>query len=503
MGRLREEGVDELGASFFQVRGRADSRGESFKSGPLLVQGPAREHEVPGESGGELVEEKGDAAPYQRHPEIHLRERDVGPGSDDSEIACCGQEKAPPEGVALDGGDREGGEVSQLFDHTMARVREIADEVFGEPLPDCSCAHVVEIESRAEVHASAREAADSDAGVASDDAESLGELLEQVRTQRVAGSGALELDRGETVPMSEFEMFKAMHSHDVTGFRASCPFQMALVSVPPASWVLFSRAMREGAKTGRRLWKIEVFLGVLAAFLVIAPGAVVYWVTCLLLLPWRTARIRVGNFYGKICGRMVLFACRIRPVIFQHERIGQQPAVYVCNHSSTIDMWVGMWLCPFGGCGVGKKEIIKVPFFGLAFILSGHLVLDRSNIERSIASMEKMRTLIHAHELSLWIWPEGTRSLDGVLSEFKKGFAHLAIQTGLPVVPVVFHEADRLWRGRTMAITQGDLYIDVLDAIDTSAWSVESLEEHVDSVREVFRANLSERQRGEPWRPQA
>ena len=256
--------------------------------------------------------------------------------------------------------------------------------------------------------------------------------------------------------------------------------------------------MSHGIRQGRRLWALEVILGVIASFLVIAPGAVIYWITCLLLLPWRNLRIRVGNFYGKVCGRTVMLACRIRPRIEGRERIGQQPAIYVCNHASTIDMWLGMWLCPYGGCGVAKKEIIKIPFFGLAFILSGHLVLDRSNLERAIASMEAMCREIDRHGLSLWIWPEGTRSLDGVLSEFKKGFAHLAIQTGLPVVPVVLHDADRLWPGRTMAVTSGDLRIEVLDPIDTSGWSVEGIEGHVDEVREVFRGALSERQRGLP-----
>ena len=122
-------------------------------------------------------------------------------------------------------------------------------------------------------------------------------------------------------------------------------------------------------------------------------------------------------------------------------------------------MFLGMWLCPYGGVGIAKQEITRIPVFGLAYKLSGHLLLDRGNKERAIASMDLLVKVVKKHDLSIWLWPEGTRSRQGELLPFKKGFVHLAIATGLPIVPIVTHNAPRVWPVGTFRFSPGEVQV--------------------------------------------
>jgi len=247
----------------------------------------------------------------------------------------------------------------------------------------------------------------------------------------------------------------------------------------------------------RSLHPISVLIRVLIAFVVIVPASIVYIALCIVLLPFsRALRIIAGNQYGKILGPLVYRLAGANLVFTNRERVeGSKPAIFVCNHASTIDMWVGMWLCPYRGCGTAKKEIVKIPFFGQAYLLSGHLLLDRGNREKAIRSMAKAAETIHKHGLSVWMWPEGTRSRDGRLKPLKKGVVHLAIATGLPIVPIVFHRAHHIWPGRTWRITPGALKIDVLEPIDTSGWAAETAGEHAVEIWAAFNAQLGDDQK--------
>lgn len=232
---------------------------------------------------------------------------------------------------------------------------------------------------------------------------------------------------------------------------------------------------------------ISALLRYALGFLVVMLFSIPYIFVVLLLLPWRKARIKMGNRYGKIIGPTVTRITGTRPTIHNKERLeGQKPAIYVTNHSSELDPFLAMWMCPMGGCGIAKKSIGRVPFFGWAYRLSGHLLIDRSNREKAIASMSEVSDIVRQHKLSIWIWPEGTRARDGRLLPFKKGFAHLAISTGLPIVPVVTHNAHKRWPSRSLRMYPGPLEVDVLPSIDTSNWSTDTLEEHIRQVRQVF-----------------
>ena len=240
---------------------------------------------------------------------------------------------------------------------------------------------------------------------------------------------------------------------------------------------------------------IRVFIG-LVLFVV---ASAVTLLVAIPLLPWREARIRLCNLYGKIVGRSIVALAAVTPVISHRERLnGSMPAIYIGNHAATLDLFASIWLCPFGGCGVMKKEMTKVPVFGQMAALSGHLLIDRGNKDKAVEALMETAALVKAKRLGIWIMPEGTRSKDGRLMPFKKGFVHLAIATGFPVVPVLFHGAHKNWPKGSWRFKPMTLDIEVLEPIDTSGWREETAGEHADLVHDLVASRLRDDQKPLP-----
>ena len=222
-------------------------------------------------------------------------------------------------------------------------------------------------------------------------------------------------------------------------------------------------------------------------FVYMATLAVVTMVLALPLLPWRVLRIKLCNYYGKVVGPVLVWIARATPVFHHRERIAASyPAIYVSNHTSTLDAFIAIWLCPVGGCGVVKKEVADIPFFGWLYRLSGHLKVNRSDHQGAVAALKSTAEVVRRHRLSMWIWPEGTRSRDGRLLPLKKGFVHLAIATGLPVVPVVVHGAHKNWAKHAFTLHPVTVDVFVLPPVDTSNWQVSSTDAHCAEIHAIL-----------------
>ena len=234
---------------------------------------------------------------------------------------------------------------------------------------------------------------------------------------------------------------------------------------------------------------VRVSIAGLAMILVSA----VFMVVMIPLLPWRLLRIYSCNGYGSIAGHLFAWACGADIIFHHRSRTNEQkPAIFVSNHTSTLDMWLGMWVCPVGGCGLAKREIRYVPGVGQLYLLSGHPMIDRSNRERAIATMNDVANFMTKNGLSLWIWPEGTRSRDGKLQAFKKGFVHAALATKLPIVPIVVYNAAKVWPRGKVKFNPGPVDVEVLPSVSTSEWSSETIDEHVAEIRSIFEQKLAD-----------
>ena len=231
-------------------------------------------------------------------------------------------------------------------------------------------------------------------------------------------------------------------------------------------------------------------------FSLIALGSTICFTIALFLLPSQPARIKLCNYYGKTVGYAIMRIVGARPIVTNRERIdAAYPAIYVANHTSMLDAFVSIWLCPVGGCGVFKRQILFIPFFGQLLFLSGHLRIDRADRGKSIAAFAEIARLVKKDRLAIWIMPEGTRSRDGRLLPLKLGFVHLAIATGLPIVPMVFHDAHRIWPWGKLRYRPADFRVDVLEPISTVGWTEENARDHATLVHDAMASALDKGQK--------
>ncbi len=238
---------------------------------------------------------------------------------------------------------------------------------------------------------------------------------------------------------------------------------------------------------------------VLAGLAVVAGASVLQAAILLVLLPFRNARIRSCIVFERIVGHACtrLAGARIELVGSEHLD-SSRPAIYVVNHTSMLDLFITLRYMPYGCVGVVKKEVIFYPFFGQLYLLTGHLRVDRGRHAAAVASMRSLGELVRRAKLSIFLSPEGTRARDGRLLPFKRGMAHLAIQTGLPIVPMVIHGAHRVLRSDSLSVRGGAIRVEVLPAMSTTHWTTDRTDEATEEVHRVFREHLSEDQRPIP-----
>jgi putative phosphoserine phosphatase/1-acylglycerol-3-phosphate O-acyltransferase len=163
-----------------------------------------------------------------------------------------------------------------------------------------------------------------------------------------------------------------------------------------------------------------------------------------------------------------------------------RPAVFVFNHQSKADVVIMTSLLRRDIAGVGKKEIKKIPLIGQVMEFGGAVLIDRENAGSAIEAMKPLVDAMRVEGKSVILAPEGTRTVSPRLGPFKKGAFHLAMQAGVPIVPIVIHNALDVAPKGDFIFRAATVEVEVLDAVDTSDWTVATINQHVAEVRQLF-----------------
>ena len=185
----------------------------------------------------------------------------------------------------------------------------------------------------------------------------------------------------------------------------------------------------------------------------------------------------------------------------EHHLWSHRPAVFLFNHQSNVDMVIIARLLRRDISGVGKKEIGDIPLIGRVLEFSGVVLIDRKDTQRAIETMGSLVDTMRIEGKSVCMSPEGTRSITPRLAPFKKGAFHLAIQAGVPIVPIVIQNSSDIMPKGEMIYRPATVEVEVLPPVDTSGWSVETIDEHVASVRNMYLEALDQDQSADTVKP--
>lgn len=204
----------------------------------------------------------------------------------------------------------------------------------------------------------------------------------------------------------------------------------------------------------------------------------------MVLWPTRRNRLRWAVRFSRWWSRAILWSGGVTLEVTGREHTATCPAVFTFNHSSTLDFVANAALAPEHALVFGKAELSRMPFVGWIWWLSGHPMIRRSARDQWQAVYDGVAARLATGEHTTIVAPEGTRNREGGLLPFKKGPVHLAIQGRCPIVPWVLENCPERLGPR--GLTPGPLRVRILPPIPTDGWREETIDAHVEALRDVY-----------------
>jgi 1-acyl-sn-glycerol-3-phosphate acyltransferase len=170
--------------------------------------------------------------------------------------------------------------------------------------------------------------------------------------------------------------------------------------------------------------------------------------------------------------------------------INNGKCIYIANHQNNYDMVTVSSILQPRTITVGKKSLAWIPFFGSLYWLTGNLLIDRDNRAKAHGTIAQVVAALAEQDISVWMFPEGTRSRGRGLLPFKTGAFHAAIAAGVPIVPVcVSTTSGKIKLNRW---NNGHVIVEMLEPVDTSPYSKEQVRELAAHCRELMRVKIEQ-----------
>jgi 1-acyl-sn-glycerol-3-phosphate acyltransferase len=242
----------------------------------------------------------------------------------------------------------------------------------------------------------------------------------------------------------------------------------------------------ESMNLGRSIW---FYLVLIVSTHVLGAGS--------MLAAMITRQSDLAHWFARAWGNVNLWAAGVKVEVHGLEHINPSTSyVYAANHQSWFDIFTLLGKLPVQFRWLAKAELFKIYVLGRAMQAAGYIPIDRSNRRQAFESMTIAAQRIK-EGTSVVIFPEGTRSPDGVLQEFKKGGFILALHSQHPIVPISLSGSHRILPKRGgWKIQPGRVQLTISAPIPTEGLSTRERDELIRRVRDAIREHLTAREGG-------
>lgn len=201
------------------------------------------------------------------------------------------------------------------------------------------------------------------------------------------------------------------------------------------------------------------------------------------LIVW-TLLIRDADLMYSTAMRYLRFLNHVAGIRIRIEGLNNIPpgvCIFASNHISNVDPPAQFPSIPRRVSILAKKQVFRIPVLSKAMRLAKFVPVDREDREAAAGSVD-LAVKYLKEGLSFFIYPEGTRSRDGRLKPFKKGTFVMAIQAGVPIVPVALIGTQRLMRKGDWTIHPGEITIRYCELVDATKYSFDQRNELLEAV---------------------
>jgi 1-acyl-sn-glycerol-3-phosphate acyltransferase len=193
-----------------------------------------------------------------------------------------------------------------------------------------------------------------------------------------------------------------------------------------------------------------------------------------------------AHWCARTWSRLILLTTGVRTTVEGLERLTPgRTYVFVSNHQSIYDIPVLFWSLPYQLRIIAKESLGRFPVLGWHLRRTGHMLVDRRHPDR--AAIFGWAGRLTSQGLSLIVFPEGTRSRDGQVARFKGGSFHLALEAGLPIVPLSLVGTRHVMLKDRLAVYPGHVRLVIHEPIDTSGLTGAHAKEFGERVRQIIR----------------